>query len=105
MQRDRRGGSGGSLRPAGAVSQVAAMMALWMALQIAGSTWASAKKKLVQAIAVVTLAAKIAPNSPRNLAKSEGALSTVAAAKMAVDHANAKSITTKKSKRWNTLPK
>src|SRR6202040_3901824 len=79
-------------------------MALWMALQIAGSTWASAKKKLVQAIAVVTLAAKIDPNSPRNLAKSVGALSTVAAAKIAVDHANAKSITTKKSKRWNTLP-
>jgi hypothetical protein len=74
-------------------------MALWMALQIAGSTWVSAKKKLVQATAVVTLAAKIDLNSPRNLAKSEGSLSRVTAAKIPVDHANARSMTTKKSKR------
>src|SRR5262249_2437917 len=80
-------------------TSVSGPIAVWMVLQIAGSTWVSAKKKLVQATAVVTLATTIGPNWARNLAKSDGALTKVAVAKITVDQENANRMTRKKSKR------
>jgi hypothetical protein len=76
-----------------------------MVLQIAGSTWVSAKKKLVQATAVVTFAAAMGQRCARNFARSYGALIKVVAAKITVDQENANRMTRKKSKRWNALPK
>jgi hypothetical protein len=78
---------------------VSGPMALWIVLTIAGSRWVSAKKKHVQAIAVVMLAMMIVRVCPRNLRKLPGARINVTTAKISVESAKASSMTAKKLKR------